>query len=77
MHKLDRITVDPNVFQGQPCIRGMRMPVSLIIKLVSTGKAVEDIISNYPELEKEDIKQSLEFAAWMASEKTFPLIGQK
>ncbi|MBS1257592.1 MAG: hypothetical protein MAG551_00636 [Candidatus Scalindua arabica] len=75
MHKLDRVTVNPKVFQGQPCIRNMRIPVSLIVKLVSIGKTPEDIISDYPELNKEDIKQSLEFAAWMTSEKTLPLIG--
>jgi len=70
---LDRITVDPKVFQGQPCIRKMRIPVSLIVKLVSVGKTTEEIISDYPELEKEDIQQALEFAAWVTSEKTYPV----
>jgi len=73
MEKLDRITVDPKVFQGQPCIRSMRIPVSLIVKLVSAGNTTDEIIANYPELEKEDIKQALEFAAWVTSEKTYPL----
>lgn len=73
MSKLDRVTVDPQVFQGQPCIRGMRIPVSLIVKLVSAGKTTDEIIDDYPELEKEDIKQALEFAAWVTSEKTFPV----
>jgi len=73
MPKLDRITVDPKVFQGQPCIRGMRIPVSLIVKLVSAGKTAVEIIDDYPELEKEDIRQALEFAAWVTSEKTFPI----
>ncbi|HHT9126087.1 MAG TPA: DUF433 domain-containing protein [Candidatus Brocadiia bacterium] len=77
MPKLDRITVNPKVFQGQPCIRNMRIPVSLIVKLISVGKTADEIISDYPELEKEDIKQALEFAAWLTSEKTYPLIGQK
>ncbi len=77
MPKLDRITVNPKVFQGQPCIRNMRIPVSLIVKLISVGKTTDEIISDYPELEKEDIKQALEFAAWLTSEKTYPLIGQK
>lgn len=77
MRKLDRITVNPKVFQGQPCIRNIRIPVSLIIKLLSAGKMADEIISDYPELEREDIKQSLEFAAWVTSEKTYPLIGQK
>ncbi len=73
MSKLDRITVDPKVFQGQPCIRGMRIPVSLIVKLVSAVKTADEIIDDYPELEKEDIRQALEFAAWVTSEKTFPI----
>lgn len=73
MPKLDHITVDPQVFQGQPCIRGLRIPVSLIVKLVSAGKTADEIIDDYPELEKEDIRQALEFAAWVTSEKTFPI----
>jgi uncharacterized protein (DUF433 family) len=75
MDKLDRITTDPQVFQGEPCIRGLRIPVSLIIKLISAGKTPEDIIKDYPELESEDIKQALEFAAWVISEKTYPLVA--
>ncbi len=73
MPKLERVTVDPQVFQGQPCIRGLRIPVSLIVKLVSAGKTTDEIIDDYPELEKEDIRQALEFAAWVTSEKTFPI----
>lgn len=74
MRKFDRITVNPKVFQGQPCIRDMRIPVSLIVKLVSQGKTPEEIIKDYPELEKEDIKQALEFAAWLTTEKVYPLV---
>lgn len=73
MEKLDRITVNPKVFQGQPCIRNMRIPVSLVVKLISAGKTTDEIIADYPELEKEDIKQALEFAAWVTSEKTYPV----
>lgn len=60
MNKLDRITIDPQVFQGEPCIRGLRIPVSLIIKLISAGKTPKDIIKDYPELGSEDIKQASE-----------------
>lgn len=74
MRKFDRITVNPKVFQGQACIRSMRIPVSLIVKLISQGKTPEEIIKDYPELEKEDIKQSLEFAAWLTTEKVYPLV---
>ncbi len=73
MHKLDRITVDPGVFQGQTCIRDMRIPVPLVVKLVSAGKTTDEIIADYPELGREDIKQAFEFAAWVTSEKTYPV----
>lgn len=74
MGKFNRITINPDMLGGQPCVRNMRIPVSLVIKLVAAGKTADDIIDDYPELEKEDIRQSLEFAAWMTSEKTLPTI---
>ena len=54
---------------GQPCIRGLRIPVSLIVRLVASGKTIREILEDYPELEEEDIKQALEYAAWLTSEK--------
>lgn len=74
MEKFDRITIDPKIMGGQPCIRGLRIPVSLIIKLIAGGKDTEEILKEYPELEEEDIKQALKFAAWMVSEKQLPTI---
>ena len=71
--KLDRITVDPEIMGGQPCIRGLRMPVSLIIKLIASGKTAKEILDDYPELEEDDIKQALQYAAWTVSEKTLPI----
>ena len=71
--KPERITIDPEVMGGQPCIRGLRIPVSLIIKLIASGKKMEEIIEDYPELEEEDIRQSLEYAAWVVSEKVLPV----
>jgi len=71
--KLERITIDPEVMGGQPCIRGLRIPVSLIVKLIAFGKKMGEIIEDYPELEEEDIKQSLEYAAWIVSEKVLPV----
>lgn len=62
--KFDRVTIDPSVMGGQPCIRGLRIPVSLIVRMVASGKSFKEIIEDYPELEEEDIKQALEFAAW-------------
>ncbi|GBC95043.1 hypothetical protein HRbin16_00830 [bacterium HR16] len=59
----DRITFDPRIMGGQACIRGMRIPVSLIVNLVAHGKTVEQILEEYPDLEPEDIRQALEYAA--------------
>lgn len=66
--KLERITIDPEVMGGQPCIRGLRIPVSFIVKLLATGRTRGEILEDYPELEEEDIQQSLEYAAWVTSE---------
>ncbi len=67
---LDRITIDPEIMSGQPCIRGLRIPVPLILRLLATGKTVSNILEDYPELEDEDIKQALSFASWATTEKT-------
>ncbi|MEM3594104.1 MAG: DUF433 domain-containing protein, partial [Candidatus Jordarchaeaceae archaeon] len=66
--KFDRITIDPNVMGGQPCIRGLRIPVALIVRLVANGKTFKEIVEDYPELEEDDVKQALEFAAWVTTE---------
>jgi len=75
--ELDRITVDPEICLGQPTIRGMRITVSVILKQIATGMKTEEILKAYPELEEEDIIQSLKYAAWLSSEKTkfIPLKG--
>jgi len=69
MKPLDRITIDPEVCLGQPVIRGMRITVSLIVKLLAGGMTRQEIIKAYPELEEEDITQALKYAAWVSSEK--------
>jgi len=61
----DCITFDPNIMGGQACIRGMRIPVSLIVNLIAHGKSFDEILEEYPNLEPEDIKQALEYAAWL------------
>jgi len=65
----DRITVDPNVMNGRPCIRGMRVQVSLILGLVANGMTTEEIIKAYPYIEPEDISQCLRYAAWLAEDR--------
>jgi len=69
MKELDRITVDPEICLGQPTIRGMRITVSVIVRLIASGMTKAEIIKAYPELEEEDITQALRYAAWLSSEK--------
>jgi uncharacterized protein (DUF433 family) len=64
----DRITFDPDILGGRACIRGMRISVSLIVNLVASGMTVEEILDEYPDLEAEDIQQSLRYAAWMTED---------
>lgn len=64
MFGFDRITSDPSILGGKACIRGMRISVSLIVNLVANGMTVEEILGEYPDLEAEDIRQALRYAAW-------------
>ncbi|HEU0297572.1 MAG TPA: DUF433 domain-containing protein, partial [Anaerolineales bacterium] len=66
MTQFNRITFDPNIMGGRACIRGMRLTVSLILNLISNGLTAQDIVKEYPYLEEEDIRQSLQYAAWLA-----------
>ena len=66
----DRIQVDPQVCQGKPTIRGLRITVDFVLKLIGDGYTTEQIIHEYPELEKEDIYQAAKYGAWLASERT-------
>ena len=63
-----RITVDPVVFGGKPCIRGLRFPVSRLLGLLAAGETAETILSSYPYLESEDIHEALYYAAFLADE---------
>lgn len=64
----ERITIDPKMMGGKPCIRGMRFPVSTILDLIASGTRAEEILGDYPYLEQEDIQQALKFAAWILRE---------
>ena len=77
MLNLDRITFNPKIMAGQACIRGMRVPVSLILNLLANGKTSEQIIEDYPYLETQDIQQSLFYGAWLAREQYYPKITQQ
>ncbi|MBO9369617.1 MAG: DUF433 domain-containing protein [Chloroflexi bacterium] len=75
MFGFDRITHDPDILGGKACIRGMRISVSLIVNLVANGMTVEEIIREYPDLEPEDIRQALRYAAWTAEDAVYIPVG--
>jgi uncharacterized protein (DUF433 family) len=64
----DRITFDPMVMGGRACVRGIRTTVALVVNLVANGMSAEDITREYPDLEREDIRQSLQYASALANE---------
>lgn len=69
----DRITTNPKVMGGKPCIRGMRVTAGTVVGLVATGHTREEILKLYPYLEEEGIRQALSYAAWRAEEVEVPL----
>ncbi|MFH0899317.1 MAG: DUF433 domain-containing protein [Pseudomonadota bacterium] len=73
----DRITSDPNLMGGRACVRGLRIPVSLVVSLVANGMTTDKIVNEYPDLEAEDIRQSLQYAASLANEEIHPLDVQR
>jgi uncharacterized protein (DUF433 family) len=64
MFGFDRVSADPKILGGRACIRGMRISVSLIVNLVANGMTVAEILEEYPDLEEEDVRQALHYAAW-------------
>ncbi len=70
-----RITIDPAVCTGKPCIRGMRFPVARLLGLLAAGETREAILNNYPYLEPEDIDEALRYAASLAEDETIELAG--
>jgi uncharacterized protein (DUF433 family) len=68
----DRITFSPQIMGGRACIRGMRIPISVIVGQVAYGATVEEILDEYPDLEREDIQQALAYTAWLAHEAVHP-----
>jgi len=69
---LDRITVDPKICQGQPTIRGTRITVAVILRMIASGMTPQEIVHDYPELREEDVRQAAAYGAWLASEQTRP-----
>ncbi len=73
MPNLNRITLNPDVMGGKPCIRGLRVTVGTIVGLLAAGHSAEDILKAYPYLEPDDIQQALAYAAWRVEERDVPL----
>ena len=66
MSRLERITIDPAICHGKPCIRGLRYPVNVILDLLASGMTVEEILSDYDDLDRDDILAALEYGALAA-----------
>ena len=73
MRTLDRITIAPDIMGGKACVRGMRVTVGTIVGLLASGRSPAEILQAYPYLEREDIDQSLAYAAWRLEEHEVPL----
>jgi uncharacterized protein (DUF433 family) len=67
---LDRIKIDPRVCDGKPTIRGLRFTIDFVLKLLGDGYTADDIVREYPELERDDVFQAAKYGAWLASEHT-------
>lgn len=64
----DRITFDPKILGGRAAIRGMRIPVSVIVGQIAHGATQDEVLREYPDLEREDLEQALGYAAWLTQE---------
>jgi uncharacterized protein (DUF433 family) len=69
----ERITFDQKIMRGRACLRGMRIPVSVIVGQIAHGASFEEILEGYPDLDREDIQQALEYAAWLTREEVHPI----
>lgn len=72
--KFQRITVDPEKMGGVPCIRGLRIPVATVVSMVAEGMTEDEILKAYPDLVREDIRESLKYAAEAVRERELPLV---
>ena len=71
----ERITLDPAVMAGVPCIRGMRVPVATVVGMVAEGMTADEILDDFPYLEREDIAEALQYAAEAVRERQLPLVA--
>lgn len=75
MADFDRITQSPKTMGGRPCIRGMRVTVGMIVGQIGAGVSIDELLADYPYLEREDILQALRYAAWRSDEREVELTG--
>lgn len=75
MTQPSRITIDPAVCHGKPCIRGLRYPVEYVLEWLASGMSIEEILSDYADLEREDILAVLDFAARLTHTKRIDLLA--
>jgi len=66
IENFNRITQEPGIMGGKPCIRGMRLTVGRILSQIGTGETIDELLIDYPYLEREDVLQSIQYAAWLA-----------
>lgn len=72
MRDLTRITTDPRVMGGKPCIRGLRVTVGTVVGLMAAGRSTAEILATYPYLEEDDVREALAYAAWRTQEVEVP-----
>ncbi len=70
--RFDRITFDAEMLGGRACIRGMRVTVATIVDQIAEGSSIDDVLADYPYLEREDIRQALAYTAWLARDEVVP-----
>jgi uncharacterized protein (DUF433 family) len=75
MSTFSRITQDPAVMGGKACIRGMRLTVGMIVGQIGAGRTVDELLSDYPYLGRDDVLEAIRYAAWRASEREIDLTG--
>jgi uncharacterized protein (DUF433 family) len=73
--KFTRVTVNPKQMGGMPCIRGLRIPVATVVAMIADGMSTEDILAAYPDLERDDITEALQYAAEAVRERELPLVS--
>ena len=76
MDRLDRITQRPDIMGGKACVRGLRVTVGMIVGQIGTGRSIDELLADFPYLEREDVLQALRYAAWRAEERDVVLAAE-